>query len=662
MTSSPPPDPFDQCPGYHLPDFDPYKSCVNVTNFCSHARDIYNIEMLLRWAIFVIPCCLSFFALFLNIYILYVLVPSLRRMNERSKKKYVFILSRAISSTMSIISIFLLPTMIFLTHFNFWVIALFIIFEMLSFLSLLGGIAGTTLTIYVAVVHPVYYTREMSLRKCVAILFLFWTSAIIVAIGCGIVEAAFMGKYAPFLCDYSSCAEPVLIFGIVCISVAFTLCLGTQSFVIFSLWRHERRSKQRGDFSSTQKAMSGIKRKLFGGFFAFGTMAIFEIASAIMLVNSVSKQDQDYNPCDMLEASGSRLQFVISCVVLTLLWTIGLFFDPIFTLTFDPLFSETVTRHKVYVSMEVFDWLSLYLATICFLISGILNIYCFGTACYTYHFLSEEIRKHYVFVLSRSLSSILAVFCLLVLEITLFTNELSPSFTFYAISFSFYNFSMDSLLLSFIMISLVTYFGVVHSSFYRNRITLKSLYFILGAIWVLSLCLAIPLSLYQAASNVPGPIECDQKYCAKVVEWITFSFACVTLLVTVLLTGFVVISLYWYHFKALKNGIEVPEVTSRARVRLTWTFFALVIFCFIELFPVGMIIGFNQNDLKKCESFYEADQLLIQSVVSSVETFLGSIVFMADPLINIFFDKNISKTVKLQIKWLRNKLKPSPKK
>ncbi|ULT99602.1 hypothetical protein L3Y34_000713 [Caenorhabditis briggsae] len=266
-------------------------------------------------------------------------------MNDRAKKKYVFILSRAISSTMSTISIFLLPTMIFLTHFNFWVIAFFIIFEMLSFLSFLGGIAGTTLTIYVAVVHPVYYQREMSLRKCVTILLVFWSCAVIVAVGCGIVEAAFVGKYTPFLCDYSSCAEPVLIFGIVCISIAFILCLGTQFFVIFSLWRHERKSKKRGDYSSHQKAMTGVKKKLFGGFFVFGTMAIFEIASAIMLVNSVGSQDQDSDACDMLESSGSRLQFVISCVILTLLWTIGLFFDPIFTLTFDPLFSETVTRH-----------------------------------------------------------------------------------------------------------------------------------------------------------------------------------------------------------------------------------------------------------------------------------------------------------------------------
>ncbi|KAF1762349.1 hypothetical protein GCK72_010611 [Caenorhabditis remanei] len=91
--------------------------------------------------------------------------------------------------------------------------------------------------------------------------------------------------------------------------------------------------------------MTGVKRKLFGGFFAFGTMAVFEISSAIMLVNSVSSQNQDMDPCSMLQASGDRLQFVISCVVLTLVWTIGLFIDPIFTLSFDPLFSETVTRH-----------------------------------------------------------------------------------------------------------------------------------------------------------------------------------------------------------------------------------------------------------------------------------------------------------------------------
>ncbi|CAO4369162.1 unnamed protein product [Caenorhabditis nigoni] len=55
------------------------------------------------------------------------------------------------------------------------------------------------------------------------------------------------------------------------------------------------KSKKRGDYSSHQKVMTGVKRKLFGGFFVFGTMAIFEIASAIMLVNSVGSQDQVLN-------------------------------------------------------------------------------------------------------------------------------------------------------------------------------------------------------------------------------------------------------------------------------------------------------------------------------------------------------------------------------
>uniref|UniRef100_A0A1I7TB36 G_PROTEIN_RECEP_F1_2 domain-containing protein n=1 Tax=Caenorhabditis tropicalis TaxID=1561998 RepID=A0A1I7TB36_9PELO len=145
------------------------------------------------------------------------------------------------------------------------------------------------------------------------------------------------------------------------------------------------------------------------------------------------------------------------------------------------------------------------------------------------------------------------------------------------------------------MVSLITYFGVVHSVFYRSKVSLRSLYYLLAAIWIVSFALAVPLSLYQAATNAPGPIECEVRYCGKVVEWITFSFACITLLLTVFLTGFVLISLYWFHYKAMKNGIEVPEVTTRARIRLTWTFFALVIICFIELFPVGMLIGFDRS-------------------------------------------------------------------
>ena len=88
MSHSISPNPFDNCPGYYLPDFYPYKSCTNISNFCEHAKDIYNIEMLLRWAIFVIPCCLSFFALFLNIYILDGLIPNLRRMNNRYRVRF----------------------------------------------------------------------------------------------------------------------------------------------------------------------------------------------------------------------------------------------------------------------------------------------------------------------------------------------------------------------------------------------------------------------------------------------------------------------------------------------------------------------------------------------------------------------------------------------
>ncbi|PIC42274.1 hypothetical protein B9Z55_009402 [Caenorhabditis nigoni] len=317
---------------------------------------------------------------------------------------------------------------------------------------------------------------------------------------------------------------------------------------------------------------------------------------------------------------------------------------------------------NLYSARMVFHWLNLYLSTFCFVVSAILNIYCLFTTVYIFHNLSDEIRKHYVFVLSRFLSSIFAVVSLLTMEKVLYLETSPVSFTFYAIGFSVYNFSMDSLLLSYIMISLITYFGVVHPGFYRNNITLRSLYITLGFIWIGSLSIAIPLSLYQSAINAPGPIECDLHYCAKVVEWITFSFVCLALSLTILLTAFVLVSLYWYHFKAKKNGIEIPKVTARARIRLTWTFFALIVFSIVELFPEGIVIVSDQYDLNTCESFYAADKLLVQTIVNSLETFMGSVVFMADPIMNIFFDKNISQTVKLQLTWIKKKLSMSPPK
>ncbi|ULT99601.1 hypothetical protein L3Y34_000712 [Caenorhabditis briggsae] len=198
----------------------------------------------------------------------------------------------------------------------------------------------------------------------------------------------------------------------------------------------------------------------------------------------------------------------------------------------------------LYSARMVFHWLNLYLSTFCFVVSAVLNIYCLITTVYIFYYLSDEMRKHYVFVLSRLLSSIFAVVSLLIMEKVLYLETSPVSFTFYAIGFSIYNFSMDSLLLSYIMISLITYFGVVHPVFYHNKITLRSLYITLGSVWIVSLSIAIPLGLYQAASNAPGPIQCDLHYCAKVVEWITFSFVCLALSLTILLTGFVLVSLY----------------------------------------------------------------------------------------------------------------------
>uniref|UniRef100_A0A8R1EJQ6 Uncharacterized protein n=2 Tax=Caenorhabditis japonica TaxID=281687 RepID=A0A8R1EJQ6_CAEJA len=186
-----------------------------------------------------------------------------------------------------------------------------------------------------------------------------------------------MSEDAPFKCDYHACEMPVLVFSsgsalgsqflipkprekpykitVVCISVTFTISLAIQFFVIISLACHQRKSQQRGDYSSTAKQLIGVKRRLISAFFVFLIMAMFEVTSAIILLqNVVNIANRSASLCEMFESSGSRLEFVVFSAVLTLLWACGLFLDPIFTIVFDPAFSKKFSQRVSTTVKRIF--------------------------------------------------------------------------------------------------------------------------------------------------------------------------------------------------------------------------------------------------------------------------------------------------------------------
>uniref|UniRef100_A0A8R1HRP7 G_PROTEIN_RECEP_F1_2 domain-containing protein n=1 Tax=Caenorhabditis japonica TaxID=281687 RepID=A0A8R1HRP7_CAEJA len=327
--------PFADCPGYFTPSLELFSVCSNVTDFCGHVKDFYKIDQILQWAVFIVPCVMCTIAFFLNAHNFYVLIPMFRSMDDRTKKRYVFLISRILSATMSQISIFLVPIAMHFTDFNFWAMAVFLVFDMLSFLSFLGGIVGTTLTLYVVIVHPVFYQREFSYQRCLKIVVAFWVCSAIVAIGCGTVQAAFMSEDSPFKCDYHTCEMPVLVFSIVCISVTFTISLAIQFFVIISLACHQRKSQQRGDYSSTAKQLIGVKRSLISAFFVFLIMAVFEVTSAIILLqNVVNIANHSASLCEMFESSD--FHSVFRCFRVQIKYSVVSFLkEPVFSLVVD---------------------------------------------------------------------------------------------------------------------------------------------------------------------------------------------------------------------------------------------------------------------------------------------------------------------------------------
>uniref|UniRef100_A0A8R1DLD5 G_PROTEIN_RECEP_F1_2 domain-containing protein n=1 Tax=Caenorhabditis japonica TaxID=281687 RepID=A0A8R1DLD5_CAEJA len=251
--------PFADCPGYFTPSLELFSVCSNVTDFCGHVKDFYKIDQILQWAVFIVPCVMCTIAFFLNAHNFYVLIPMFRSMDDRTKKRYVFLISRILSATMSQISIFLVPIAMHFTDFNFWAMAVFLVFDMLSFLSFL----------------------------------------------------------------------------VVCISVTFTISLAIQFFVIISLACHQRKSQQRGDYSSTAKQLIGVKRSLISAFFVFLIMAVFEVTSAIILLqNVVNIANHSASLCEMFESSD--FHSVFRCFRVQIKYSVVSFLkEPVFSLVVD---------------------------------------------------------------------------------------------------------------------------------------------------------------------------------------------------------------------------------------------------------------------------------------------------------------------------------------
>ncbi|CCD61507.2 Putative G-protein coupled receptor B0244.10 [Caenorhabditis elegans] len=314
---------------------------------------------------------------------------------------------------------------------------------------------------------------------------------------------------------------------------------------------------------------------------------------------------------------------------------------------------------KMNTAHSLMIWMGFYIpSAMCFL-AVLVDTYCLLVTISILKSLKKQSRKQYIFVVVRLSAAILIALCIIIIQSTYFIDiPFRDTFAFFAVLFIIYDFSILSLLGSFTGVAMMTYFGVMRPLVYRDKFTLKTIYIIAFAIVLFSVCVAIPFGLFQAADEIDGPIKCDSESCELIVKWLLFCIACLILMGCTGTLLFVTVSLHWHSYKSKKMGNVSSSAFNHGKSRLTWTTTILVILCCVELIPTGLLAAFGKSESisDDCYDFYNANSLIFPAIVSSLETFLGSITFLLDPIINFSFDKRISKVFSSQMKFLRSKV------
>ncbi|CAI5446475.1 unnamed protein product [Caenorhabditis angaria] len=255
-----------------------------------------------------------------------------------------------------------------------------------------------------------------------------------------------------------------------------------------------------------------------------------------------------------------------------------------------------------------------------------------------YFNIDESIKKSYAFIISRCISSIFAIFAIILMFfLRIYTKNSNYYLVFLIIlvdDMSFY-----SLLGSYVNMSILIYFASIYPMYYSQNISLRRIYHLIAINWTISIFISILSSLFQASTfSINGPIKCDEKTCGPIVDFITYLIILISFSITILTMLFVLVNLIWRH-KNLGNQKEAVK-------RLFCTLVIFTIFALTEAIPSTFLIGQVYNNIpSNCQNFYNSQALITSAIWTSLQTLAWSIALCADPLLGICFDSFVNSRI-----------------
>ncbi|KAL6727062.1 hypothetical protein Aduo_008977 [Ancylostoma duodenale] len=285
----------------------------------------------------------------------------------------------------------------------------------------------------------------------------------------------------------------------------------------------------------------------------------------------------------------------------------------------------------------------------------------------------ESARKRYLFLISRSLSTIMALILFYVVIICWKSDGFAYASAMIFLLFGGLNFL--SITGTYIALSILLYTAIVHPFYYQSEITIKHCYALIASIWLCSAIASICVGLWGATLFYPdsSPVHCTFRGCQKplaiiIVIGLSISYGSVLCVYAALIVR---LQLRLHRSNSsLTGGIksdrnderQLSHVRAMNRLGMNMVTFAvgtvpILIVCIVALVNLRSLSSLGEGEKSPCKTYLNSRLFVQVEILAATAAIVWLIAMILDPIINTVADRKIMSMLRNWLHCFRKTVK-----
>ncbi|CAD5215952.1 unnamed protein product [Bursaphelenchus okinawaensis] len=334
--------PFEHCEEYTPIKDDKYIPCHNFTEDedpCWYLEELHTTKDFRQLSLAVVPFILSSLTLLFNIIFIYVVAKLVLYRRKSSRKRYSFLINRALSTLTTQILFYVLLIIWKAGGLSYWTTCILLCLGGVSVFTHAGTYIVMTWLLYEAVARPLWYKMKVVMRFCLWLIFGIWMVAGVLSLGLGLILATlFYPDTTPIDCEYHTCQFPVFFCFVVVISLSYFSVIFFYSFMLIRI-RMKDKFRNAADDTTMSRNMKTLRRLALNLLtFSIWKIPLIGIGIAALLDLDELRQlgyDEKSSCKTFLKAKLFYKAELFGSISLWL-WLLGLGMDPIINIICDP--------------------------------------------------------------------------------------------------------------------------------------------------------------------------------------------------------------------------------------------------------------------------------------------------------------------------------------